>query len=129
MAGTKLGITVQQARQQLDLRFKNDADAVIGEVTLGRDAVEAFLGQLVAAREMLRPGAAPAMGTGAPVRLPPPMEYYTMMAGTDIKSGLPVLGFKVGPEMWLSFRIEAEGIPGLAKLFAEQASARKPGQA
>jgi hypothetical protein len=124
MAGTKLAMTAHRARQQLDIALQDEAGKTTGSVTLGRQAVESFLAQLVAARDVLKPNAPQAAGTpvNGSVHLPPPIEYYTMTAGVDQKSGLPVLGFKVGPDLWLSFRIEAEGVAALATLMTGEAA-------
>lgn len=124
MPSTKLGIVVERAKQRLDLTFRDESDRTTGSVGIGRDALDTFIAQLVAARELLRPGSAPSMGVpmNGNVSLPPPVEYYTMTAGVDRKSGLPVLGFKVGPELWLSFRIEAEGVTALATLLSKEAA-------
>lgn len=124
MTGTKLAMTAHRARQQLDIALQDDAGRTTGSVTLSRQAVESFLAQLVAARDVLKPSAPQSAGVpvNGSVHLPPPIEYYTMTAGVDQKSGLPVLGFKVGPELWLSFRIEAEGVTALARLMTAEAT-------
>ncbi|MCC6736329.1 MAG: hypothetical protein IT534_09400 [Bauldia sp.] len=124
MAGTKLAMTIERGRQQLDIAFRDDDGKPAASMSLGRQAVESLLAQLVAARDQLKPGAAQNQGVpvNGAVRLPPPIEYYTMTAGVDQASGLPVLGFKVGPDLWLSFRIEAEGVSALAKLMTGEAA-------
>ncbi len=122
MSGTKLAIAAQRGLGRLDLTFKDEADRIVGSVVLGRDSIDTFISQLVAAREALRQDApqAPGVPSNGIVTLPPPVQYYTMTGGIDRGSGLPVLGFKVGPDLWLSFRIEPEGIPALARLLAAE---------
>jgi hypothetical protein len=121
-------MTVERGRQQLDIAFKDDSGRTTGAMSLGRQAVESFLAQLVAARDLLKPNAPqnPGVPVNGAVRLPPPIEYYTMTAGLDQSSGLPVLAFKVGPDLWLSFRIEAEGVAALARLMTDEAAKARP---
>lgn len=124
MAGTRLAMTVHRARQQLDLALQDENGRTTGSVSLNRQAIDSLVAQLVAARDLLRPSSPQHLGVpvNGAVNLPAPIEYYTMTAGVDKNSGLPVLGFKVGPELWLSFRIEAEGVSALAKLMTGEAA-------
>ncbi|RWC10774.1 MAG: hypothetical protein EOS52_23685 [Mesorhizobium sp.] len=115
--GTKLGITIYEETKEVAFRFTDAFDNVIGEIAMDQNGLIGFISQLIAAHGRIKSGgtATPSQVASGVLKLPPPLAYKRVTAARNTKSGLPILGFELSPELWLSFEIQPEAAKGLRR--------------